>query len=368
MLALPFSFGYLFSKQLYAAFIGGRLTSKSNENAGRKGAAPLKQAVFLSAQQQITGDEFYNVMLISGLTKIPKIWQLVWGFLGGPRAGELHKSAERKAHRVADKIGTRGGGSGIEASPVKPAFEENPVQQTKVVWESRNDHSEFFTEASGMQGPILQDMGKHYHDCYRISGEYFRLYSRLVTFKTALEYRSILVKTRDYIIAASNEDREFGSGPSHIRSDCALAGHGISSDEVARARLFHARLKKIGWVVGPKGANINLAKEKTSIKTFGMNGDMRTLTGFPDAVRMVEYAVKQLLEKGYTSLQFEDYEEDGVQNPSLFLDLIHKGGVTFRRSRRSRQRRGLPSQQLLRMDQPVKEKHRLRCNGVGLAG
>merc|ERR1719247_563890 len=86
--------------------------------------------------------------------------------------------------------------------------------------------------------------------------------------------------------------------------------------------------KKIGWVVGPKGANINLIKEKTGIKTFDMNGDMCTLIGSPDAVGMAEHAVRQLLDKGYMSLQYEDYEEDGVQvHPSLFPDLIGKGGV-----------------------------------------
>jgi rRNA processing protein Krr1/Pno1 len=86
--------------------------------------------------------------------------------------------------------------------------------------------------------------------------------------------------------------------------------------------------KKIGWVVGPKGANINLIKEKTGIKTFDMNGDVCTLIGSPDAVGMAEHAVRQLLDKGYMSLQYEDYEEDGVQvHPSLFPDLIGKGGV-----------------------------------------
>lgn len=85
---------------------------------------------------------------------------------------------------------------------------------------------------------------------------------------------------------------------------------------------------KIGRVVGPKGANVNMIKEKTGVKTIDMAGDMCTIVGLADAVALAEHAVKQLLEKGYMSLAFEDFEEEGVPlHPSLFPDIIGQKGV-----------------------------------------
>jgi len=84
---------------------------------------------------------------------------------------------------------------------------------------------------------------------------------------------------------------------------------------------------KIGWVVGPKGANIKLITEKCGLKTFDMAGDECTLIGPPDAVSMAANAVHQLLEKGFMSLSYEDYAEDGVMcHSSLFPDIIGSKG------------------------------------------
>ena len=59
-------------------------------------------------------------------------------------------------------------------------------------------------------------------------------------------------------------------------------------------------------------------------------GQSFTHLGSPDAVGMAEHAVLQLLDKGYMSLQYEDYEEDGVQvHPSLFPALIGKEGAVI---------------------------------------
>jgi len=87
-------------------------------------------------------------------------------------------------------------------------------------------------------------------------------------------------------------------------------------------------LKMIGRLVGPKGANIILIKEKTGLKTFDIEGEMVTLHGAPDAVALGEHAVRQLLEKGYMSLAYDDFEEEGVMcHPSVFPDLIGQKGA-----------------------------------------
>jgi rRNA processing protein Krr1/Pno1 len=86
--------------------------------------------------------------------------------------------------------------------------------------------------------------------------------------------------------------------------------------------------KMIGRVVGPKGANVNMIKEKTGVKTVDMSGEMCTIIGSADSVAMAMNAVKQLIEKGYMSLAFEDFEEEGVPlHPTVFPDIIGKGGV-----------------------------------------
>jgi len=87
---------------------------------------------------------------------------------------------------------------------------------------------------------------------------------------------------------------------------------------------------KIGRIVGPKGANVNLIKEKTGVKTVDMSGEMCTLVGSPEAVAMAEHAVHQLIEKGYMSLAFDDFEEEGVPvHPSAFPDLIGSKGAVI---------------------------------------
>jgi len=80
---------------------------------------------------------------------------------------------------------------------------------------------------------------------------------------------------------------------------------------------------KIGWVVGPKGANIKLITEKTGIKTMNMEGDSVTVVGSADAVAQAKHAVEELLAKGWMSISYEDFSEEGVMvHPSYFPSLI----------------------------------------------
>jgi len=113
--------------------------------------------------------------------------------------------------------------------------------------------------------------------------------------------------------AAANKDKE--------PEKAAVADNSVSANiKVPEA--------KIGRVVGPKGSNVNLIKEKTGVKTIDMSGDMCTIIGTPDQVALAEHAVRQLIEKGYMSIAFDDFEEEGVPvHPQLFPDLIGSKGV-----------------------------------------
>jgi rRNA processing protein Krr1/Pno1 len=88
---------------------------------------------------------------------------------------------------------------------------------------------------------------------------------------------------------------------------------------------------KIGIVIGPKGAKIKMIQEKTGAK-IDASGEVFTIMGPPHAVSMAELAIRELSEKGYCSLQYEDFKEDFVNvHPSVFPDLIGKQGVIIRK-------------------------------------
>ncbi|CAE7643024.1 FUBP1 [Symbiodinium sp. CCMP2592] len=87
----------------------------------------------------------------------------------------------------------------------------------------------------------------------------------------------------------------------------------------------------IGIVIGPKGSKIKLIQEKTGVTRIDTSGEMFTIVGPQQAVEMAYAAVKELMEKGYCSMAFEDFKEEAVPvHPSVFPDLIGKGGVTIK--------------------------------------
>merc|ERR1719401_3118048 len=75
---------------------------------------------------------------------------------------------------------------------------------------------------------------------------------------------------------------------------------------------------KIGIVIGPKGSKIKLIQEKTGAR-IDTSGDVFTITGPPAGVREAEAAVKELVDKGYTALEYDDFQENFVAcHPSYF--------------------------------------------------
>jgi rRNA processing protein Krr1/Pno1 len=88
--------------------------------------------------------------------------------------------------------------------------------------------------------------------------------------------------------------------------------------------------KKIGWVVGPKGATIAMIKEKTGCKTIDTQGGVVTIVGGKDEVAQAEHAVQQILEKGYCSLAYDNYEEAYVMvHPTYFHMIIGEKGAVI---------------------------------------
>lgn len=89
---------------------------------------------------------------------------------------------------------------------------------------------------------------------------------------------------------------------------------------------------KVARIIGPKGSNINLIKEKTGIKTFEMNGEDCTLVGEPEAVERAEIAVREIIEKGYLSLAYENFGESKVDCPKIDISqIVGPGGDTIKK-------------------------------------
>jgi len=87
---------------------------------------------------------------------------------------------------------------------------------------------------------------------------------------------------------------------------------------------------KIGRVIGPKGANLKLIQEKCGIDRIDTAGDTFTISGKPGTTAAALAALTELVEKGYTSLAFDNFSEIGcMAHPSTFPDIIGKKGATI---------------------------------------
>jgi rRNA processing protein Krr1/Pno1 len=85
---------------------------------------------------------------------------------------------------------------------------------------------------------------------------------------------------------------------------------------------------RIGAVIGPKGATIKLIQDSAEVK-IDTAGSTFTIAGHsPESVAKAKGAIEEIIEKGYTSLNFEDFAESSVNvHPSHFPDLIGTKGA-----------------------------------------
>jgi len=133
--------------------------------------------------------------------------------------------------------------------------------------------------------------------------------------------------------AASKE--EIAAFMAGVKEKGAAARAQVEAENAEKTSMHTAQIKvpenKIGIVIGPKGSKIKLIQEKTGVTRIDTSGEMFTIVGPQQAVEMAYAAVKELMEKGYCSMAFEDFKEEAVPvHPSVFPDLIGKGGVTIK--------------------------------------
>ncbi|CAK0911462.1 unnamed protein product [Prorocentrum cordatum] len=89
---------------------------------------------------------------------------------------------------------------------------------------------------------------------------------------------------------------------------------------------------RVGIVIGPKGATLNMVKEKTDVKSIQLPaGGILRIEGKPENVAQAQQAFEELVAKGFTSLSYENFKSDAVKVPTNALpDLIGKEGCIIR--------------------------------------
>merc|ERR1712151_1075297 len=83
----------------------------------------------------------------------------------------------------------------------------------------------------------------------------------------------------------------------------------------------------IARIVGPKGATLKMLTEKTGVDRIDTTGDVVTIIGEPEAVKKAEAAVREMIDKGFMSIAYDNFNEQSVMVPPIcFPDIIGPKG------------------------------------------
>merc|ERR1719254_153239 len=75
-----------------------------------------------------------------------------------------------------------------------------------------------------------------------------------------------------------------------------------------------------------------MIQEKTGVSNIDTTGELFTVVGKPQAVAEAEKAIKELIDKGYCSLQYDDFSENFVNvHPMYIPDIVGKEGKVIRK-------------------------------------
>jgi len=134
--------------------------------------------------------------------------------------------------------------------------------------------------------------------------------------------------------AGSTVDQSLMATPEQIAK--IMAAKAPVAEEKPKELLSVAEVKvpedKVGIVIGPKGSKINMIKEKTDVKSINLEANILRIEGKPEAVALAQQAVQDLIDKGFTSLSYENFKSDVIKVPTNALpDLIGKEGAIIKK-------------------------------------
>lgn len=90
--------------------------------------------------------------------------------------------------------------------------------------------------------------------------------------------------------------------------------------------------EKMGRIIGPQGKTLAMITEKTGVDRIDTLGDICTIIGDPEPVKKCEVAIKEMVEKGYMSMAYENFAEESVMvHPDNFPALIGQKGAIIRK-------------------------------------
>jgi len=112
-----------------------------------------------------------------------------------------------------------------------------------------------------------------------------------------------------------------------VNAQVAVAPVEETAKPDSHSATVHVPENKAGIVIGPKGSKLKLIQEKTETR-IDTSGTDFTITGSVQGVAIAEQAIKDLVTKGYTSLAYDDFQENFVMVArESFPDLIGKKGA-----------------------------------------
>jgi rRNA processing protein Krr1/Pno1 len=136
-------------------------------------------------------------------------------------------------------------------------------------------------------------------------------------------------------VAAGKADRESArAAVQEVMSKSATADSRVETTTTAAGATGSFTCddeRKIGRLIGPGGKNLNMIKEKTGVTRIDTEDKTFTCVGEADAVARAIAALKELNDKGFTTLAYESFDEVTVMaSTNSFPDLIGKQGAIVR--------------------------------------
>jgi len=103
--------------------------------------------------------------------------------------------------------------------------------------------------------------------------------------------------------------------------------------------------EKIGRIIGPQGKTLKMLTEKTGVDRIDTSGEVVTIIGDPEAVQKCETAVKEMIEKGFMAIAFDNFNEQSIMvHPICFPDIIgSKGAIIMKIKQELKVEIGIPA-------------------------
>lgn len=245
-----------------------------------------------------------------------------------PKAKVAAPAAEPKAQPKAKADAKAKAKKKPEPEPapqVKPKSDLDPLYAVQMDDGTGGD----WTESSGKSKKIDKRNQKRQQD---EADKQRQLIEEQKAQKAALKGGSSFAATQMQGMSETNKviakAKELASAPLSAKQQDGAKTDGAEEKKNQSSATIEVPEKKIGHVIGPGGKMLKMITEKTGVARIDTEGQNFTVVGEPEAVKKAEVAIREIVDKGYCSLAYDDFEGTEVMaHPQSFPDLIGKGGA-----------------------------------------